>query len=196
MILHNAMEYACATGVLSENPLTHIRWTRQRTTNEVDPRVVINADPAHRFLTTVEADGERGRHLKALLRLHVILRPPPRGSHRAAPLEHHSPHRVRTVGKDAAHWCSTPSGSSWTNTGEIRERVPLKHRADGEVRRVPIHPELVQILRAHIDEYGPTDPDGRLFIGAHAGPITDRTYLRVFRARAKAFTAAEAASPR
>jgi hypothetical protein len=103
MILHNAMEYACATGVLSENPLTHIRWTRQRTTNEVDPRVVINADPAHRFLTTVEADGERGRHLKALLRLHVIRRPPPRGSHRAAPLEHHSPHRVRTVEKDAAH---------------------------------------------------------------------------------------------
>jgi integrase len=88
------------------------------------------------------------------------------------------------------------SGSSWTNTGEIRERVPLNHRADGEVRRVPIHPELVQILRAHIDEYGPTHPDGRLFIGAHAGPITDRTYLRVFhRARAKAFTAAEAASP-
>ncbi len=60
---------------------------------------------------------------------------------------------------------------------------------------MPIHPELVEILRAHIDEYGPTDPDGRLFIGAHAGPITDRTYLRVFRARAKAFTAAEAASP-
>ena len=78
----------------------------------------------------------------------------------------------------------------------IRERVPLKHRADGEVRRVPIHPELVEILRAHIDEYGPTDPDGRLFVGAHAGPVTDRTYLRVFhRARAKAFTAAEAASP-
>ena len=91
---------------------------------------------------------------------------------------------------------SPRSGSSWTNTGEIRERVPLKHRADGEVRRVPIHPELVQILRAHIDEFGPTDPDGRLFVGAHAGPVTDRTYLRVFhRARAKAFTPAEAASP-
>ena len=60
----------------------------------------------------------------------------------------------------------------------IRERVPLEHRADGEVRRVPIHPELVEILRAHIDEYGPADPDGRLFVGAHDGPVTDRTYLR------------------
>src|SRR6478609_2550961 len=62
MILHNAMEYACEIGVLSDNPLTHIRWTRQRTTTGVDPRVVINPDQAHRFLTAVAADGERGRH--------------------------------------------------------------------------------------------------------------------------------------
>ena len=42
----------------------------------------------------------------------------------------------------------------------------------------------------------PDRPDGRLFVGAHAGPVTDRTYLRVFhRARTAAFTAAEAASP-
>ena len=40
------------------------------------------------------------------------------------------------------------------------------------------------------------DPDGRLFLGAHAGPVTDRTCLLAFHpARDKAFTAAESASP-
>ena len=36
MILHNAMAQACETGVLDENPLSHIRWTWQRATTEVD----------------------------------------------------------------------------------------------------------------------------------------------------------------
>ena len=196
MILHNAMEYACEIGVLSDNPLTHIRWTRQRTTTGVDPRVVINPDQAHRFLTAVAADGERGRHFKAFFACmyYAALRP-----EEATELRRSSiilPTEPEQWGEMRLTEARPRSGSNWTNTGEIRERVPLKHRADGEVRRVPIHPELVEILQAHIDEFGPADPDGRLFVGAHAGPVTDRTYLRVFhRARAEAFTAAEAASP-
>jgi integrase len=35
-----------------------------------------------------------------------------------------------------------------------------------------------------------------MFVGVHGGPVTDRTYLKVFHeARAAAFTAEEAASP-
>jgi integrase len=87
------------------------------------------------------------------------------------------------------------SGSRWTNSGQPRERRGLKHRPDGDTRRVPIHPDLVTLLRAHLDEFG-TGPDGRIFVGPRGGHITDRAYLKVFHeARAAAFTAEEAASP-
>ena len=158
MILHNAMEYACETGILTDNPLSHVRWTRPRTTTDVDPRVVINADQAHRFLAAVEADGERGRRLKAFFACmyYAALRPEEATELRRSNL---------TLPTEPGQWgemrltdARPRSGSSWTNTGEIRERVPLKHRAEGDARRVPIHPELVEILRAHLDEFGPTDP--------------------------------------
>lgn len=88
------------------------------------------------------------------------------------------------------------SGSRWTDTGEIRERAALKHRATGDSRTVPIHPDLGTILRAHLDEFGPADQDARIFRGRHGAPVTDRTYLRIFHeSRAAAFTEREASSP-
>jgi integrase len=87
------------------------------------------------------------------------------------------------------------SGSLWTNTGKPRDRQPLKHRADGDTRSVPIHPKLVQLLRHHIDTYG-AGPDGRLLVGPRGGIMADRTYLAAWhKARRKVLTAQEAASP-
>jgi integrase len=87
------------------------------------------------------------------------------------------------------------SGSHWTDNGKPRERRALKHRAAGDTRRVPIHPELAAMLREHLDEFG-TGPRGRLFTGPRGGIITDRAYLKVFHeARAEALTAREASSP-
>ena len=171
MILHNAMEYACEIGVLSDNPLTHIRWTRQRTTTEVDPRVVINADQAHRFLTAVEADGERGRHLKAFFACmyYAALRPEEATELRRSSIT--LPTESEQWGEMRLTEARPRSGSSWTNTGEIRERVPLKHRADGEARRVPIHPELVEILRPTSTSSGRPIRTG----GSSSAPTPDRS---------------------
>lgn len=196
MILHNAMEYACEIGILTENPLSHVRWTKPRTVTGIDPRVVINVDQATRFLAAVESDGERGRRLKAFFACmyYAALRPEEATELRRSNLT--LPSEPGKWGEMRLTEASPRSGSSWTNTGEIRETVPLKHRAEGDARRVPIHPELVEILRAHLVEFGPKSGDGRLFVGAHTGPVTDRTYLRVFhRARAAALTPEEAASP-
>jgi integrase len=44
--------------------------------------------------------------------------------------------------------------------GTARQERGLKHRADNETRTIPIPPELVRLLRAHIKKYG-TTPDGR-----------------------------------
>ena len=73
--------------------------------------------------------------------------------------------------------------------------IPSAAQHDGDTRRVPIHPELVTMLREHVEEFG-TGPRGRLFIGPRGGIITDRAYLKVFHeALDQALTAREASSP-
>lgn len=86
------------------------------------------------------------------------------------------------------------TGSHWTDDGQPRQRRELKHRAPGETRAVPVHPDLGVLLIAHRDSY-PAGPGGRIFTGPRGGMFTDRAYLRIFhKARAEAFTGAEAAS--
>lgn len=63
------------------------------------------------------------------------------------------------------------------------------------VRRVPIPPELVTLLRKHIDQYGPA-PDGRLFRTYRGGICQPSTLWQVLRkARPAAFTPAQFNSP-
>jgi hypothetical protein len=55
----------------------------------------------------------------------------------------------------------------------VGERLPadeigLKRRADNETRAIPIPPELVRLLRAHIKKYG-TTTDGRIFQTVRGG---------------------------
>jgi integrase len=57
----------------------------------------------------------------------------------------------------------------------------LKHRARNTTRPVPIPPELVQLLREHLDEFG-TSPDGRLFSGARGGLLSESVYGPVWQA--------------
>ena len=53
------------------------------------------------------------------------------------------------------------------------KHTSFEHRPEGDTRRVPIHPELVTM-------YVEDDPDSRVFVGKHRGPITDRICLKVF----------------
>jgi integrase len=91
---------------------------------------------------------------------------------------------------------ATPdAGSEWTDDGSPRERRQLKHRAEGDSRIVPVHPELTCLLRDHLRKFG-TPPDGRLFSGVRGGELPTITYRRAWiRARQMALTAAEQASP-
>jgi hypothetical protein len=50
----------------------------------------------------------------------------------------------------------------WTDTASAHEERGLKHRPAQASRRVPIPPELVGILRGHIDGFGAAG-DGRIF---------------------------------
>ena len=66
---------------------------------------------------------------------------------------------------------ATPdAGSEWTDDGTSREKRQLKHRAEGDSRIAPIHPELTRLLRDHLTQFG-TAPDGRLFGGVRVGEL-------------------------
>jgi hypothetical protein len=52
------------------------------------------------------------------------------------------------------------AGTAWTDHGTARQERGLKHRADHETRTIPIPPELVRLLRAHIKRYGTTPTGG------------------------------------
>jgi hypothetical protein len=71
-------------------------------------------------------------------------------------------------------------GKQWTDTGEVHETRGLKGRKRKTTRRVPIPPELVALLRWHLDRYG-TAPDGRLFRSLrNGGKLHPSTWSRIW----------------
>lgn len=194
MVLGNAMDYACETGVLPANPVKRVKWTKPRTLKTVDPRVVINVDQAQRLLAAVRAQGNRGERLVAFFACmyYAALRPE----------EVIYLRRSHLVSLPSLGWGemrlthSEPrSGTRWTDSGKSRERRELKHRAVGDTRNVPIHPDLLQLLRVHLDAFG-AGRDGRVFVGPRGGIFAEWVYLDVYRqARRAAFTDEEAGSP-
>lgn len=86
-------------------------------------------------------------------------------------------------------------GKRYTDSGELHDSKGLKHRAVDEVRPVPIPPELVAILRWHIDEFG-LAPDGRLFRQQNGNVVGSSTYTQVWQvARVLALAPEQVVSP-
>jgi integrase len=87
------------------------------------------------------------------------------------------------------------AGRSWTDHGTARQKRGLKHRAAHKSRTIPIPPDLLRLLRAHIKRYS-TTLDGRIFQTARGGIIQDSAYSAVWaEARKKALTPAQYTSP-
>lgn len=76
---------------------------------------------------------------------------------------------------------STPApGKEWTDTGDVHEERGLKGRSTRSVRKVPIPPQLVRLLREHIERFGAT-ADGRLFRSEQGRPLQPSTWWQVWR---------------
>ena len=192
-VLSNLMQYAVETGALPASPLTAIRWTRPRTLKTVDPRTVINPGQARRFLAAVARQGQRGERMVAFFgcMYYAALRPEEvvdlRRDNLASLPDHGWGELILTNSEPR-------SGSHWTDDGMARQRRELKHRAPGDTRTVPLHPELVALLTDHLARF-PARPGSRIFTGPRGGIFNDRAYLKVFHAaRADAFAVGEAAS--
>ena len=192
-VLNNAMEYAVERDIVSANPLKAVKWTQPRTLRTVDPRCVVNADQARRLLAAVAKQGPRGERLEAFFgcMYYAALRPEEVTDLRRENLTSLPDHGW---GEMILTNSQPRSGSNWTDDGSVRQRRELKHRPPGETRRVPIHPDLVTLLRDHLKRFG-TGPNGRVFSLLRGGIVTDRAYLAVFHAaRDAAFTEQEADS--
>ncbi|GII26502.1 tyrosine-type recombinase/integrase [Planosporangium mesophilum] len=193
-IFYNALEYAVELGLLTTNPIDRITWRAPAAVESVDRRVVVDRRRARTLLTAVAVQPGVARRLVAMFgcMYYAALRPS-----EALDLR-----RDNIVSLPEHGWgelllsnSSPRTGTAWTDSGRSREQRGLKHRAREETRPVPAHPELVELLRYHLDHFG-TAPDGRLFVGPRGGTIGDSTYAEVWRkARELALTPAEVRSP-
>lgn len=159
--LFSALELAVEQGRLEAHPMAKLRRRRLYQTEEVDRRVVVNPQQARSLL-----EGVRLRYPSLVAFFGCIyfagLRP--------AEARHL---RERDITLPESGWGelvltgSTPSpGTAWTDTGSANEDRSLKHRSGKDVRHVPMHPELVAILRDHLLQFD-SSPDGRLFVSRY-----------------------------
>ena len=148
---------------------------------------------AQALLAAVRAPGPRGEHLEAFFGClyYAAMRPSEVMSLREG--DCHLP--ARGWGRIDLAASEPRAGRGWTDDGAAREARGLKHRAEHEMRSVPIPPELVALLRAHLQRYG-TGPDGRLFRTSRDGGIQESAYGAIWQAaRTAAFTGAQQSSP-
>ncbi|MFD0656361.1 tyrosine-type recombinase/integrase [Thermocatellispora tengchongensis] len=199
-VFHHVLEYAVELEELPSNPLHRVKWKPPKTTETVDPRVVVNPRQARELLTAVTYVGKRGRgrrgrgqRLMAMFACmyFAALRPGEAVSLRKQ--DCHLP--AQGWGRLTLDVSRPEVNRKWTDTGDAHEQRGLKHRGEDDVRVVPIPPELVKILRQHIEEFG-VAPDGRLFRSERGGVVASTAYTEVWQeARTLALSPAQVASP-
>jgi integrase len=194
-VLHSILEYAVEGEELPSNPLHKITWTPPKTTQTIDPRVVVNQKQARSLLDAVTRIGGRGRgeHLAAMFACmyYAAMRPAEVVALRKA-----------DCFLPAAGWGTITLARSrpevnvqWSDSGQTHEERSLKHRAATDVRVVPIPPVLVAILIAHVAKFG-VAADGRLFRTERGQPVGSTAYTEVWQqARTMALTPEQVASP-
>jgi integrase len=157
--------------LLPANPIDKVRWKAPKVADEVDRRVVASHDQVKAPLAAVKGDRPE---LVAFFGCQYY------GAMR--PGEAVALTRNNCVSLPEEGWGllvltdSRPRvGSTWTDDGETHDARHLKHRARDATRLVPIPPELVRLLREHLDEFG-TKHDGRVFAGARGGLLSESVY--------------------
>jgi integrase len=193
-IFYNALEYAAELGFLDSNPIDRVSWRAPKSFESVDRRVVVDRQRAQALLIAVALQPGVARRLVAFYACmyYAAMRP---GEALDLRKDNLASLPLDGWGELLLSNSSPRTGTAWTDTGRSRERRSLKHRAIKETRSVPAHPDLVELLRFHLNEFG-TAPDGRLFVGPRGGTIGDSTYLGIWHtARELALTPVEARSP-
>ncbi|MEV0388069.1 site-specific integrase [Nonomuraea sp. NPDC050643] len=195
--LNTALEYAIDLGELAENPLKRVKQKRVARDNTVDRRCVVNPVQARELLVSLSYVGSwhraRGRRLVALFATLYFAGLRPAEAIGLRETDCFLPEEG--WGLLTLEVTRPSSGKQWTDSGSVHDQRWLKQREECEVRPVPIPPELVRMLRVHLEEFG-TAPDGRLFRNERGGILGASTYSRAWEeARHFALTPQQVASP-
>jgi Phage integrase family len=203
-VMHRVLGYAVRKKRLAVNPLSKSNlpegWSAPHAPEDVvDPRSVGGPEQIADMLTVTSYVGSRqGPRFVAFYgcMFYAMMRPS----------------EVASLVRDGCHlpldgWgrlifadASPAAGKDFTDDGRVHEARGLKGRARQSAarratRNVPIPPELVGMLRAHIERFGTTE-DGRLFRSENGNPIQPSTYWQVWhKTRALALTPAQLATP-
>jgi integrase len=190
-VFYGVVNYAVELDILPANPIDKVAWKAPEVAEEIDRRVVARPRQVRALLAAVE---EISPELTAFFGClyYGCMRPGEAVSLRQADC----------VSLPGSGWGlllligSAPRvGSQWTDSGTTHDERHLKHRARKTTRPVPVPPELVRLIRTHVDRFG-TGPDGRLFRGARGSLLSESSYARVWQlARQKALTSAQVNSP-
>lgn len=177
------MHISSRTGSRTANPRAR---RLSRPSQAVDPRSVVNPVQARNLLAAVSYVGARRHHERDRgRRLYAFFACLYYGGLR--PGEAQRLRRQDCVLSETG-WgelllsgsLTVVSGRHYSTHGGVNEDRPLKRRRSDDVRRVPIPPALVRILREHLAEYG-TAADGRLFAAIKTGrAVPTSVYTRVW----------------
>ncbi|GAA2035464.1 site-specific integrase [Catenulispora yoronensis] len=189
-ILYNALEYAVELELLDANPVDKVKRARPTYQEAVDRRVVASPSQVRRILAEVKKSRPA---LVAFFGCLYFAALRPAEAVRLRPENCHLP--KRGWGYLELTGSSPRAGSAWTDSGNTHDDRSLKHRSEKEVRTVPIPPELVALLRWHLDTFE-RSKDGRVFRSVRGGPLSESLYGHVWsEARAVALSEAVAATP-
>jgi integrase len=206
-VLHKCLGYAVRKKRLNSNPLSKANlpdgWTAPQVPDDtLDPRAVGSPALVASMLEACATIGRRqGPRFQAFYgcMFYAMMRPS-----EVAALTRPSCHLPETGWGHLIFADSSPAaGRAYTDDGQVHEHRGLKGRTKGRpsltarrpVRKVPIPPELVTLLRTHLRTFG-TAPDGRLFRSENGNPIQPSTWWQVWqKVRAAALSPDQLASP-
>ncbi|WTH49627.1 integrase [Streptomyces sp. NBC_01550] len=189
---NEVLNMAVERGYFAENPLNGIRWNAPAVNDVIDPVAVPNPAQVARLLASVAAQPGRGPHLEAFFGcMYYAAMRPAEVIHLRRPQCH-----LPEAGWGMLNLSGgvVVAGKEWSDDGAVHEVHSLKRRAATATRAVPIPPQFVRMLRAHIERFG-VATDGRLFRN-EAGNYVDAAAYGVTwsRARKYVFTRVELAS--
>jgi integrase len=130
----------------------------------------------------VRVQGERGAHLEAFFGClyYAAMRPAEAAALTESDCRLPGPQEdPQTWGELVLSRSHPEAGSGWTDDGRPHDTRGLKRRARNATRSIPIPPDLVHLLRAHLQHDG-TTPDGRLFHARRGGRVRSTEYCRIW----------------
>lgn len=201
-VFSSTLKYAVELRRLDTHPLKTLSWKAPKANEVVDRRVVINPAQARHLLDAVH---EFAPDLVAFFGCIYYSALRPEEVLHLRKDEYQPPREPGEWGWFTLTGATVTVGQEWNDEEGADQHRTLKHRPRTATRRVPVPPELVELLAAHLDQFG-THRDGRLFVtrrgpgGVYTHPtdrpVSNSTYTRTWaRARRTALTEAQEASP-